>query len=247
MKFPPVAVRLCAVTILAALLLFVTLYPTSAIPSAVAAILLVYVTIEYVLANQQSLTLLNRQWELQNTPAIRFGVTRSEAMPYVWIANFGYSSFMVSKLVIRRKDEPRFQANKHLVVPAGRLRRIKIPEKLWEDAPLFVALDLRLSFHTPIQFGDTEAKAFTLHVNNRKVYKIRRGIHDLWDVKCPKCGRWDGICMEADGLSNFDEAQLREKEMQSELRASCPEHQSQWLLTVDSVRKARATSEEEDF
>jgi hypothetical protein len=46
-----------------------------------------------------------------------------------------------------------------------------------------------------------------------------------------------GICMVTSGLKSFDEAHLREKEMEAEVTASCPQHVSKWMLTMEHVAK----------
>lgn len=74
-------------------------------------------------------------------------------------------------------------------------------------------------------------------MDGSKVFKVRKGLRALWAVGCPKCNRFLGICMVTDGLRNFDEANQRQKELEKELTASCPEHTSKLMLTMEHVTK----------
>jgi hypothetical protein len=109
---------------------------------------------------------------------------------------------------------------------------------LWAGVTLQSAFDIQLRYESQHDSGLSQSRAFTLLVTNAKVVKIRRGIEGTWWVNCPKC---DERCapMITEGLENFDSAAKRESALLSELKATCPRHESQWSDSVEQIRERR--------
>ena len=54
------------------------------------------------------------------------------------------------------------------------------------------------------------------------------------------------MSMITDELMTFAEAEQRQRDMESELSRSCPEHASKWMLTEDHVKKDAVNTEDVD-
>ncbi len=211
-----------------------------------AAAILIGVTWEYVRINQKNLALLQLQWEQQNRVVLRFGVKRYKGKAQLWVANLGKTDFLVSELLVRMKYNQKIAKNERRVVKSRSRETRSLPEKLWEGNALLLAFDVRLRYESQNDSGLTEARAFTLSTDlHSQVYKVRRGIDGLWGVKCPMCGV-SGMEMITDGLGNFDDAAKRQQTMESDLRASCPDHRSQWMETVQHIRDVQEKQKEKE-
>ena len=208
--------------------------------SFVAAAILIGVTWEYVRINQKTLALQQSQWEQQNRVVLRFGIKRYRGKAQLWVANIGRTDFLVCELVIRQKGTQELARNERRVVASGSRETMALPEQLWKGQSLFSVFDLRLLYDSVNESGTTSAKAFTLVIDtNDEVAKIRRGIDNVWPVKCPKCEQTAAV-MITEHLENFDDAAIRQHEMEGELRVSCPDHYSKWMDSVDQLRHRRA-------
>jgi hypothetical protein len=211
----------------------------------VAAAILIGVTWEYVRINQKALSLQQLQWEQQNRVVLRFGIKRYNGKAQLWIANIGKTDFLVSELLVRIKDSDNIASKQRRVVAAGSRETLRLPEKLWTEKSLISTFDVRFRYESQHDSGLSAARAFTLVIGlSRDVIKIRQGIDDMWFLPCPKCGQLAGS-MITEELDNFDEAAKRQAVMESELRATCPDHQSQWMDSVEQIRRRRAESDPE--
>jgi len=217
----------------------------AAVAGFLATILLIGVTREYVRTNQETLKLLAAQWEQQHTPTFRFGVKASNGYARVWVANLGVANFMVTKVVVAKKQEKPLVRHKHRIVTPGHVTGFDLPEELWRDEPIFCDINVKLEYQCFGKEGVSEGRSYNLLVSNGKVIKIRKGMGTVWAVNCPKCKRWDGMAMRTENLTNFEEADARQKQMEEELSATCPEHQSQWMLTMENVKAHRRADFEE--
>jgi hypothetical protein len=211
----------------------------------VAAAILIGVTWEYVRINQKALSLQQLQWEEQNRVVLRFGIKRYHGRAQLWIANIGKTDFLVSEVVVRMKGGETISRKERRVVPSGSREALRLPDKLWTAKSLISAFDVRLRYESQRDSGCSQARAFTLVVGlSSDVIKVRRGIDDTWLVSCPKCQQVAGSMITED-LENFDEAAKRQAAMESELNASCPEHYSQWMDSVEQIRRRRADNDPE--
>ena len=92
---------LAAITILA-LISFVVWYPGfSNAGSTIATALLLYVTLEYVLANRANVQLFRDQLEQQRKVYVDFGAEVENRKPLLWVANLGTATFIVRSVQIR--------------------------------------------------------------------------------------------------------------------------------------------------
>jgi len=210
-----------------------------------AAAILVGVTWEYVRINQKSLALQQAQWEQQNRVVLRFGVRRYHGGAQVWVANIGKIDFLILELRVRLKSGETIVKNERRIVRSGARQTLSLPDRLWRENPLISAFDVQLRFDSQNESGLSSARAFTLLVGtNAAVIRVRRGLDDdTWFVNCPKCGKIAGS-MITENLDNFDAAFARRREMDSELKVSCPEHWSQWNDSVEQVRARRENETE---
>jgi hypothetical protein len=206
-------------------------------------LLLVWVTWEYVRTNQANLNLLQKQWEEQNRIVVQFGLRKSERKPRVWVSNLGLCNFMITKLIVRMPGEAPVYVNKHQSVRAGHVRGFFLPDHIWNKR-LIRDLDIAILCVSNGEPVHTPSKMFSLLIDNDQVIKVYKGFRSSWYTNCPKCR--ESVPMRTDGLVNFDEAQLRNKEIDRNLEASCPNHISQWILTVEIQRRINASNSDEE-
>jgi hypothetical protein len=104
---------------------------------------------------------------------------------------------------------------------------------------LISAFDVQLRYESQHESGVSAPRAFTLKIGtNSEVIKVRRGIDDLWWVSCPKCTQLAGS-MVTENLENFDAVSERQRVMESELKATCPDHLSQWADSIEQIGDRR--------
>ncbi|SRR5579872_1797546 len=196
--------------------------------------LLVGITFEYVRMNQRSLRLLRLQWKRQNETEIKFGVTAYHDTARVWVGNIGLPTIIVTKVVVRGLEGKPITVHKNIIVSHGQKRRFYLPVNVWEGVSLMKNIEVTLHYESSSTEAE-QAKVYTLYVDDGKVYRVRRGLRALWEVGCPKCNKFHGICMVTDGITSFAQGEARQKEMETEVVASCPQHASQWMLTIEHV------------
>jgi hypothetical protein len=197
--------------------------------------LLVGITIEYVRTNQSTLRLLKEQWKAQNEVEVKFGVRAHNEVAQVWVLNYGLPNVVVTKLLVEMPDKKAHTLFKNVVVRSGEKKRFDLPHREWERLNLQQNIQVTLFCESTKQQFE-QSKVYTLFLTEgAKVYKVRKGLHGLWPVGCPKCQKFMGICMVTDGLKNFDEAKERQKKLEAEVAASCPQHAAKWMLTIEHV------------
>lgn len=201
---------------------------------------LVGITIEYVRTNQSTLRLLRKQWKAQNEIEVKFGLRAHSDAAQVWVLNYGVANVVLTKLLVDVQGRKPTTIHKNMIVPSGRKKFFYLPHRQWERLQPRQNIQLTLFCEsTTRQFE--QARVYTLSLTeDSKVYKVRKGLRGLWPVRCPKCEKFMGMCMETDGLRTFDEARQRQKEMETEVAASCPQHASKWMLTMEHVTKSEA-------
>jgi hypothetical protein len=203
-----------------------------------AAAILVGVTWEYVRITQRILALQQAQWEEQNKVVLRFGIKRYHGKAQLWVANIGRTDFLISEVLVRRRDEEILR-NERRVVRSGSRQSLALPEKLWSEVALISAFDVRVRYESQHDSGLSIARAYTLLIGEGSgVIRVRKGIDDTWWVACPKCDHL-AAPMITENLENFDAAFKRQNVMESELKVSCPDHGSQWADSVEQIRDRR--------
>ena len=210
------------------------------------AALLVAITIVYVHTNQKTLELLQEQWEFQNEIRVKFGLRARNGEPQVWILNYGSRDVVVTKILIEMPENRPHTLYKNVVIRAGEKKRYNLPHREWGRLVMQQHVQVRL-FSESAKQKIEEARAYTLFLTERsEVYKVTRGLHGLYGINCPKCGKFEFMAMITDGLTTFTEAEQRQKEMESEVSASCPTHASRWMLTMEHVKKDAVNAEDVD-
>jgi hypothetical protein len=205
--------------------------------SAIATILLLYATFEYVMANQENVALFRKQLERQEKVFIRFGLRSAGGNIYIWAANLGLSSFLISSIRVRKPTNHDATIHKiNSIVPTGTLKNdIPFPIDIWGGriAPFSVPLDVSITCEGIGEKHQTEWRAFTINFSLAHILTVYAGFRDIYAVECPKCRLSDLMLMEIDDLDDLDEVWQREKETRQELERSCPDHKSQYLLKYD--------------
>ncbi|MBI2678087.1 MAG: hypothetical protein HYX28_04850 [Candidatus Koribacter versatilis] len=203
----------------------------------VAAFVLVYITLEYVITNHEILAVMKNQWARQSAVLMRFGLRQLAGEAQVWIANFGLANLMVIEVRIESRRDDRVILYKHAIIAPGVVKHYAIPKSVYQHVQLFRAYDVSVKYFGIDEVEQSASRAYTLLVSQGRVVKIKRGIHEMWGVDCPKCMTWPYTCMITDGLQNYEEAVVRMNEMAEELRETCPDHASKWTLTTEHANK----------
>lgn len=228
-------IRALVIIVALALIVLSLRLPTFAITAAT--VLLLYVTCEYVLANQEYVRLTRHQMERQEQVYVQFGL-RDDAVGdvYVWAANLGVSSFLISGVQARERAKPTIQAWRlNWILPVGELKNeIYFDPKVYDSYPrsTFVWIDVSLRCRGIVDDHQTAWRGFTIHRSGMRNI-VYGGFKGVWAVSCPSCNRSDAMAMNLNDLTNLDEAWTREQELKQELSKSCPKHNSKWLLASD--------------
>src|SRR5437762_9022968 len=121
-------IRGMALTVVVLLLVAVVSCPRVAnAGAAIASLLLVLVTLEYVLTNQENVELFREQIEHQRGVFLDFGVLAENREPVLWIANLGIATFIIKEVIVGTKDKE-FPWPTHLLVPAGEIEKLVFPD-----------------------------------------------------------------------------------------------------------------------
>jgi|SRR6202171_344254 len=223
------------VLIIAGLVIVLSLkWPSLATTSAT--VLLLYITFEYVLANQENVRLTRQQMERQQRVYVEFGLRDADEKVWAWAANLGLSTFLIVSIRVRTQDNPTPVAGKlNWILPIGELKnQITLDSSLYDvyPRPNYLRLDVSLSCRGIAGDHETPWRAFTIHHSGPHSI-VYRGFRGVWAVHCPHCRKCDGMAMNLDGLNNLDEAWSRQKKLEQDLHKSCPNHQSELLLKSD--------------
>jgi hypothetical protein len=199
--------------------------------------LLVGITIEYVRTNQSTLRLLKAQWKAQNEVEVMFGLRARGDAAQVWSLNYGLPNVVLTKFVVDIPGRKPIAIYKNTVIRSGQKKFFDLPHRQWQRLEAHQNIQLTLFCESTAQKFE-QSKVYTLFLTeDSKVYKVRKGLRGLWPVGCPKCEKFMGISMVTDGLKSLDEAEERQKEMEDEVATSCPQHASQWLLSIKDIVK----------
>jgi hypothetical protein len=199
--------------------------------------LLVGITIEYVRTNQSSLRLLKAQWKAQSKVEIKFGLRAQGDVAQVWVLNYGVPNVLFTKLVVQLPGKTPRTVYKNAVIPTGQKKRYDLPHRDWGKLDTEQDVQVTMFYESTTERFE-QTKVYTLYLTERsQVDKVRKGLHSLWAVGCPKCEKLAGVFMVTDGVKTFDEAHERQKEVEADLAATCPQHASKWMLTMEHVTK----------
>ena len=203
----------------------------------VATILLLYITLEYVLANQENLDLFRHQLERQERVFLHFDLLCKNGPLYVRVANLGISNFLVTAIHVRTQDLAEFHYSAHQVVESGKSEEISLPRDACADHPLSVDLEITLEFVGLDIRGKTEPKCFNVSMALDNIPdKTTEGLNGLWGVRCPRCNLGGMLFMSMrNNMKTFTEALARKQLLLADLGNSCPDHQSEWLMGMNDV------------
>jgi hypothetical protein len=202
----------------------------------VATILLLYMTLEYVLANQESLELLKHQSQRLEKVFLHFDLVCRNGPLFVRIANLGMSNFLVTGIHVRTQDLAEFRYSVHQVVESGRSQEVSLSRDALANHSLSVDLELRLDFVGLDIRGTTETQCFNVSMGLDNIpNKATQGLDGLWDVQCTGCGLGEILFMSMRNLKTFAEAVARKQQLIADLGNSCPNHQSEWLMGMNDA------------
>jgi hypothetical protein len=215
---------------------------------AIAAVLAA-VTWQYAYATEQMVELLREQWKSQQAVHIRFGLKIQDRRARVWIRNLGTAHFMVTKAILRTDSDTK-TIYLHMVVHPDRRAGFFVPDSLWEHHSIFCDINVTLYYESATQAIASQSRAYNLlvGVGRAQVIKIYKGIK-RWYADCPKCaraGKTFNQRINTNGLANFEQATARQKEAESEFEATCPNHQSKWEATVETIKEHKLAEEVEN-
>jgi hypothetical protein len=205
--------------------------------NAVATILLLYITLEYVLANQENLELFRHQLERQEKVFLHFDVVCRNGPLFVRVANLGISNFLVSGIHVRTQDLAEFNYSVHQVIQSGKSEEISLPRDACANHPLSVDLEIVLDFVGLDIQGKAEPRCFNVSMGLDNIpNKATEGLDGLWAVQCPRCGLGGMLFMSMrNSMKTFAEALARKQLLLTDLDNSCPNHQSEWLMGMGGV------------
>jgi hypothetical protein len=211
----------------------------------VATVLLLSLTAVYVGTNQETLSLLTKQWDEQHRVILQHGLDAPNGNGHAWLTNQGAHHVLITKILVERESGTMTALPEHRIVQPGSVETFTLPPEIWQYSKPTCDVDIAFEYEHLGTSGKTEPKAFNLMPSSQRatiLSRIKPGIHGLWDVNCPKCGAWEGMCMKTDGLENLVAARGRKRAMQEELRNSCPSHQSSWMLTAENSSPQESAS-----
>ena len=215
--------------------------------STVATVLLLYVTFEYLLVTRDSLAvtrehldLFQHQLQRQERVVLHFDLTCKERGLFLRVSNLGLSNFLLRTVHVRKPDDSALDCDVHRVVESGKTDEIRLPDDLFRDPAIAFDMDLEFTLRYLGLDGAAETAPKCCNVflglENTPV-EVMDGINGLWDTRCPKCRV--PTCTSLQGLNTFEAASARRKQLTEDLGMTCPDHKSEWLLTVDAVEEQR--------
>jgi membrane protein implicated in regulation of membrane protease activity len=204
---------------------------------------LALVTWQYVRTTQKTLELFKEQWDYHQQVGIEFGLKKREGKPWIRIANTGGVRVFVSKAVFHQRGKHQVTRNSIRAVKEGENYGFFVPPAVYKDEPHNCDVGVTLHYRGYGKTPETISKAFRIEMLNGKVYHIKSGVHEFWTVACPKCNQ-KHIVMNTDDLETYDAAYQREIELKDQLKTTCPQHQSPWMDTVETIRERNRKEKE---
>jgi hypothetical protein len=210
--------------------------------SAVATILLLYVTFEYLLVTrdnldvtQENLKVLKSQIQRQQQVVLHFDFACRTRTLWLRVSNLGISNFLVRTVHFRKPDKTEFIHEIYKIVQTGKIEEVQMPSELYKDEGMDVDLEVTLEYLGQDGEGKTAPKCFNVSLDFHDLpIEVSEELSDAWYTHCPKC---KAPCQtNVYGLKTFEAAEARRARLTEQLRVSCPNHNSEWLLTVEDVR-----------
>lgn len=143
----------------------------------VAAMLTVLVTLGFVVLTFESLQVLKQQVEIQKATICRFGLIKRNDGVYVWVANLGFSSFLVTSIhYSAQANSPlKESSHAHRTVAMGERKLFLVPESLYVHAAISREIAIQLEYVGPDGKEHVMKRDFLLVVSSDgRVVKIMK-------------------------------------------------------------------------
>jgi hypothetical protein len=226
------AIRIIAATLAVVLCVVSVRYQWAV---AVATVVLLYITFEYLLTTRDSLDLLRSEARRRETILPYFDLALKDRDVSLRVSNLGLSNFLLQTVDVRKPDKADLHYDMHRVVESGKTERILFPESLLKSESLSVDLEIAFQYVGLEGANKVGPKCFSISLDlNDRPYAIMEGLDDTWWVQCPKCRAPAGTNIQ--GITTFEAAEDRRRKLTEDLSNSCPDHTGEFLLTVEDVR-----------
>lgn len=234
--------RSVLVLVAAGLCLLAIWQKTSSVVVTIATIGLLYVTAEYLLVTrenldvtQQNLDLFRQQLQRQERVVLYFDLAIRDRSLWLRISNLGLSNFLLQTIHLRKRDKNEADYEMHQVGESGKTEQIKLPDGVYKGDGFGVDIELTLKYRGLDGTGKTPPKCFSVSLGlSDEPIEVLEELDSLWYVGCPKCSV--PAVTNVHGLKTFEAAEARSKKLEEDLAASCPDHNSEFLLTVEDVQ-----------
>lgn len=155
---------------------------------------------------------------------------------WVSVSNLGVSHFLLQRVHIERDDGLEFVRETHMMIEPGGTAQAPLSNEIYSGESFDADFELRLGYRTAEGVSEkSEPKCFSVDLGcDGRPSGVAEGLNGLWITNCPSCGM--AVAVDVYGLETFEAAEERERQVVSDVEASCPEHKSTWVLTTDIVR-----------
>jgi hypothetical protein len=142
----------------------------------VVAMIGVLVTVAYVAVTFETLQVLRQQVENQKATACRFGLIRRDGKVYVWVANLGFSTFLVTSIHFFAQANSSLQESTHMhrTVAMGERKLFLVPEGLYVHAVLRREIAVQIRYVGLDEKEHCMRREFVLLVSEGTVVKITK-------------------------------------------------------------------------
>lgn len=207
-------------------------------PVAVATIGLLYITFEYLLTTRDSLDLLRNEAKRREKVFLFFDLGIKEKSLWLRVSNLGLSNILLQVVHVRKPDSSKVDSDLHRIVEHGKTEHVRLPDDLFKHEGFCIDLEETLNYLSLDGASTTMPKCFAVMMRMAdRPKEVNEGLDDFWHLRCPKCPV--PAATNVYGLKTFEAADERKKRVADDLAASCPNHKSEFFLTVEAVRAQR--------
>lgn len=184
---------------------------------------------------RENLDLFRRQLQRQERVILYFDLAIKDRSLWLRVSNLGLSNFLLQTAHVRKPDKPTVIYDIHKVVESGKTERIELPADIYKDEGFGTDLEIIFEYLGLDGIGRTSPKCFNFFLGlHDEPVEVKEELDSFWYVRCPNCNVL--TVTNVHGLKSFEAAEARKNQLISDLGASCPNHESEWLLTVEQVR-----------
>lgn len=185
--------------------------------------------------------MFRRQLQRQEKVFVNFELICRNGPLFVRVANLGIANFLVSAIHVRTQDIGEFHYPTQEVVESGKTAELSLPREVCAEMSLSVDLEITLECAGLDTLGNSKPQVFNVGMGLDNIPDhTKRGFDGLWSVTCPRCKKGFGglLVMSTRGLKTFEEAFARKKQILRDFQNSCPNHKSEFQLTMEDVKEA---------